>query len=146
MRAIPGVDAAPSARSSRSAARSCPARQSPRASGLLTDANEDGFHDAVCGASRPITFETLGMTLRGRDFTATDAARRRASLMINETLARSVTGPVRTPIGKRMKLPLRQPGPSRNGRRSAGRQVRLADGGAASLHVSAVVADAPRPA
>lgn len=55
-------------------------------------------------------FVTLGMTLRGRDFRASDNQAAPRVIVINETLARSLF-PGENALGKRMQLPLKEPGP-----------------------------------
>jgi predicted permease len=55
-------------------------------------------------------FATLGMPLRGRDFSSSDAANTRGVAIVNETLARRYW-PNDDPIGKRLLLPIKGQGP-----------------------------------
>ena len=55
-------------------------------------------------------FGTLGMTLRGRDFRVTDDEAAPRVVVINEALARRMW-PGENAIGRRLQLPLRNPGP-----------------------------------
>ena len=56
-------------------------------------------------------FRTLGMRLRGRDFRATDDESAAKVVIVNESLARGLW-PGEDALGKRLQLPLRDPGPA----------------------------------
>ena len=56
-------------------------------------------------------FHALGMPVRGRDFTAGDTEEAPRVAVINESLARKFW-PGQSALGKRVTLPLREPGPS----------------------------------
>ena len=73
----------------------------------LTEGDDDAVPYNVVGADY---FRTLGMPLRGRDFNAADDERAPRVVVINETLARRLW-PGEEAIGKRLQLPLRNPGP-----------------------------------
>ena len=56
-------------------------------------------------------FRTLGMPLRGRDFASTDVEGSPLVAIVNETLAKRYW-PGEDPIGRRIRLPLKAPGPA----------------------------------
>jgi predicted permease len=58
----------------------------------------------------PGYFRTLGLPLKGRDFTRADDERAPNVAVVNETLAKRLW-PGRSAIGERLRLPLREPGP-----------------------------------
>jgi predicted permease len=66
--------------------------------------------DAPYTVISPGYFRTLGLPLRGRDFARTDDDTAPRVVVINETMARRFW-PNEEAVGKRLRLPLREPGP-----------------------------------
>lgn len=56
-------------------------------------------------------FRTLGMPLRGRDFASSDTEASPRVAIVNETLAKRYW-PGQDPVGRRLRLPLKEPGPA----------------------------------
>ncbi len=139
VRAVPGVEAAAFGHIIPFSGAFVSRPAAPESEPLSNDRENDFL--VPYAVVSPDYFRTLGMALRGRDFTPSDGAQAPRVMIINDTLAQR-HWPGQDPIGKRMKLSAAAGSALRDRRRRAGRQVRLADRGAASVYVSAVAADA----
>jgi predicted permease len=78
--------------------------------GTIVDQAEADNFNTPYGVVSDGYFRALGMPLRGRDFAATDTEDAPRVAIVNETLARRLW-PGQDAIGKRVTMPLRQPGP-----------------------------------